>query len=124
MEGTKMINITLPSGATVELKERSQFKQKDRAFIYKFIKNNDSLDVSLGDVSEILTAVIACQVSSWSLDLLPPSLKIESLGELSIEDYDALAAEAEKVLDVFFPNLVQTREAEADPKVDTENSSD
>ena len=119
-----MINITLPSGATVELKERSQFKQKDRAFIYKFIKNNDSLDVSLGDVSEILTAVIACQVSSWSLDLLPPSLKIESLGELSIEDYDALAAEAEKVLDVFFPNLVQTREAEADPKVDTENSSD
>jgi hypothetical protein len=55
--------------------------------------------------------------------LIPPSVKPESIGELSIEDYDALQEECQKFMALLFPQLAATVEGEADPKVTSGNSN-
>jgi len=63
-------------------------------------------------------------VDEWSFDLIIPSVKIDSLDELEVNDYDALVeatADAQKIL---FPSLGKTEANEADPKATTGNSKD
>jgi hypothetical protein len=118
-----MNTITLPSGNTVTLKEVSMLKHRDRARVSQAIKIKDGL-TSLDEGFTIQDAILSCLIVSWSFELMVPSVKIDSLGELSIEDYDTLSAEADKAGPVLFPDLFKTFEAEQDPKVDTEVSSD
>ena len=118
-----MNTVTLPSGNTATLKEVSMLKHKDRARVAQAIKVKDGI-TTLDEGYSINDAVISCLIVSWSYELMVPSVKIDSLGELSIEDYDALIAEADKAAPVLFPDFFKTVEAEADPKADTEVSSD
>jgi hypothetical protein len=106
--------IELPSGATVELRDPKTFKQKDRRSIYEATTGEFTVNTGLA----MIDGVIALLVESWSFDLLPPSVKIDSLGELSIGDYDALQEEANKAMTDLFPKLNTVSE---DPKAPTSN---
>lgn len=117
-----MNNVTLPSGNTVTLKEVDSLKQKDRVRVSQTLKVKNGL-TTVDEGFNIQDAVLSCLITAWSFELMIPSEKITSLGDLSIEDYDALSLEADKAGPVLFPDLFKTVEAELNPKVDTEVSN-
>jgi len=120
--GGKMAStkITLPSGATVTIKDPSGLRVKDRN---RVMKAGDGLT---GDIAKGLAfseALIATIVEDWSFDLLIPSIKPESLEELEINDYDALVKASEDISAILFPALAKNDKNEADPKATTESSN-
>ena len=110
--------IVLPSGATVTLRDPKQLRQGDRKKIYEAIGDGNG---SLREGISLIDSLITVMVESWTLDLLPPNVRAESLDELSVEDYDVLQEEGEAIMPLLFPKLNKTVEAELDPKVITEN---
>lgn len=112
--------ITLPSGATVTLKDPALLRVKDRKRVLK------TADVEGGDLTRALAlgdALIAMLIEDWSLDLLIPSIKIDNLDELEMKDYDALVDATKDAQKFLFPSLGETIENEADPKAPTDNSN-
>jgi hypothetical protein len=112
--------ITLPSGATVTLKDPKQLRVKDRKRVLKIA------DVEGGDLTRALAlgdALIAMLVEDWSFDLLIPGLKIDALDELEMKDYDALIEATKDAQKFLFPALTETVENEKDPKAPTDNSN-
>ena len=112
--------ITLPSGATVTLKDPSGLRVKDRN---RVIKAGDGLTGEIAKGLAFTEALIATIVEEWSFDLLIPSLKSDSLEELEILDYDALVKASEDISSILFPTLAKNDKNEADPKADTESSN-
>jgi hypothetical protein len=55
--------------------------------------------------------------------LVIPSVKIDTLGELEMRDYDALVDATKEAQSYLFPSLAETTENENDPKAITENSN-
>jgi len=113
--------IELPSGATVTLKDAAKLKQKDRAKIYPLMTTDN---VSIAQTAELTNTLLALIITDWTLELIIPSIQYESLGELDIADYDALAEHAEPALIALFPSLAKTIQNEQDPKVTTASSND
>jgi len=111
--------ITLPSGNTVTLKDPKGLKVKDRK---KIFEGADGLEGILQTMA-ITDGIISCLIKEWSFDLIPPSVRIESLGELSIADYDTLVQSANEAQEALFPTLNKTIENEENPKADTANSN-
>jgi hypothetical protein len=112
--------ITLPSGATVTLKDPASLRVKDRKRVLK------TADVEGGDLTRALAlgdALIAMLIEDWSLDLLIPSLKIDNLDELEMKDYDALVDATKDAQKFLFPSLGETIENEEDPKAPSDNSN-
>ena len=111
--------ITLPSGATVTLKDATLLRVKDRKRVLK------SADAEGGDLSKALAlgdALIAMLVEEWSFEMLIPVLKMENIDELEMKDYDFLVEQTKDAQKYLFPALSETEQNEADPKVLTENS--
>lgn len=108
--------INLPSGQTATLRDPRSMKQKDRKAL--FVKDDEATPLTMVD------RMIALLIEEWSFDLLPPSVKIETLDELDIADYDMLQQQAEEALPLLFPRLGKTPETEADPKAITGDSKD
>ena len=113
--------VKLPSGATVVLKDPSLLRVKDRKNV---IKASDSAEGELSKALVLGDALIAMLVESWSFDLVPPSIKLESLDELEIPDYDALVEATQEAQSKLFPSLSKTIENEKNPKADTASSND
>jgi len=109
--------ITLPSGATVKLRDPKTLKQKDRVKVYSGTDATESVTNGL----TLLDNFMSVMIEDWSFDLLPPNIKIDSLGELDIADYDALRIEVEKDLPALFPSLTKNEATVDDPKVLTDN---
>ena len=113
--------ITLPSGATVTLKDPTLLRVKDRKRVLKAADSNEGGDLTkaliLGD------ALIAMLVEDWSFELMVPSVKMESLDELTMADYDALVEETKDAQKYLFPALAETPETTKDPKARTKNSN-
>lgn len=113
--------ITLPSGAKVKLKDPSLLRVRDRKNVMR------AGDKETGDLSKALAlgdAVVAMLVEEWSFDLIIPSVKLESLDELEIKDYDALVEATQEAQKALFPSLSKTEDNEKDPKADTGSSND
>jgi hypothetical protein len=111
--------IKLPSGATVTLKDPSLLRVSDRKKVLK------SAEVEGGDMTRALAlsdALIAMLVIEWSFDLIIPSVKVESLDNLEMRDYDALVEHTKDAQSYLFPTLSDTDKNEADPKAPTANS--
>jgi hypothetical protein len=119
MEGTMSKEVTLPSGATVKLRDPATLLMKDRNKVMEFAGKAEN-DVE--QAMAIVNGMIAVMVIEWSFDLIPPSIKPTSLGELTPKDYDTLAAEVDEAANYLFPNL--TSEGKNDPKASTANSND
>lgn len=112
--------VTLPSGATVTVKDPSKIRVKDRKRVMK------STDVEGGELTRAMAlsdSLIAMLVEEWSFDLVLPSVKLDVLDELEIPDYDALVELSKELQSALFPNLNDTPENEADPKAPSENSN-
>lgn len=105
--------VTLPSGATVTLKDPKMLRVKDRKAVLK------SSEIEGGELSRAMAlgdALVGMMVESWSFELPIPSIKIDSLGELEMRDYDALVEETKEAQSYLFPSLAETTENEQDPK--------
>ena len=113
--------VKLPSGAIVKLKDPSLLRVKDRK---KVMKAGDSLEGDLSKALALGDAIIAMLVEEWSFNLIIPSVKLDTLDELEIADYDALVEATGEAQKALFPNIGKTNETEADPKADTANSND
>lgn len=111
--------ITLPSGATVKLRDPSTLLMKDRNKIMEIANKQEDILQALA----IQSGIIAVMVVEWSFDLIPPNIRFASLEELTPKDYDALAKYAEEAADYLFPGL-QNDEDKDNPKVSTANSND
>lgn len=113
--------VTLPTGATVTLKDPSSLRVKDRKKVMRTADQTEGGDLSkalaLGD------ALLAMLIEEWSFDLLIPSLKIESLDELEMKDYDYLVEQTKDAQKELFPTLSSSDQNESDPKAPTANSN-
>jgi len=112
--------VVLPSGAKATIKDAKTLKVKDRNKVYASAATGEGIMQAIG----LIDGIIAISVEAWSFDLILPSIKIESLGELDLADYDALKTASEEAQNVLFPALAKTIEAEQDPKALIENSND
>lgn len=104
--------LELPSGGWAVFKDASTLRVKDR----KKVLRNASAEEGLMQALSIVDGLIAILVEEWSFDLIIPSIKIASLEELTMADYDVLAEEAGKAQKMLFPALSKTDETEADPE--------
>ena len=117
MEGTMSKVITLPSGATATLRDPKTLLMKDRNRVMELASKHEGLLQAVA----IQNGLISVLITEWSFDLIPPSIKIDSLGELTPADYEALAVEAEKAQSCLFPSI---SEGDAqDPKASTADSN-
>lgn len=107
--------ITLPSGNTVKLRDPETLLKKDRDKALSFSNNGEGVMQAVA----VQDGIIAVSVLEWSFDLIPPSIRPASLGELSIADYNVLLKETEGVLQILFP--FGNQENQTDPKAPTAN---
>lgn len=107
--------ITLPSGATVELKNPETLLKKDRDKVLAIANEQEGVMQAVA----IQDGIIAVSVLSWSFDLIPPSIKITSLGELTPKDYQALITATADAQEYLFPILDAS--GADNPKADTAN---
>jgi hypothetical protein len=114
-----MNTVTLPSGATVTLKDAEDLLSGDRDDL---LIAGDKHETNTGKGIAFNKALLAAVIESWSLDLIPPSIQIDSLRKLSIKDINFLTEAVKPYLDVIFPELVKTEENKADPKAPTSDS--
>ena len=112
--------ITLPSGNTVTLRDPKELKVKDRRKVLESASKHEGLIQAL----TIVDGLIAILIKEWSFEFPPPFVKIASLGELTMPDYDTLAEEAGKAQDILFPKLAETEESKADEESPFGDSSD
>jgi hypothetical protein len=122
LEGNKMTKkkITLPSGATVTLRDPLELRVKDRKKIYA---NAGKADEGIMQALSLTDGLIAVLVEDWSFDLIIPSIKIESIDELEMADYDFLVDETKDAQKVLFPSLAKTEANEKDAESPLENSN-
>jgi hypothetical protein len=109
--------ITLPSGATVTLKEAAELKVKDRNRI--MVAGDEDTQAKKGIA--IGNALLAAIIQDWSFDLMIPSVKVDSIEELSISDYTMLMKETENLTKELFPDLNDTDENKQNPDSPLEN---
>lgn len=115
-----MKKVTLPSGETVTLKDPKQLRVKDRK---KVILTTDE---TTGDLSKAIVlgeAILAMIIEDWSFDLVIPSVKLDSLGELTMADYDFLVEQTKEAQKALFPTLTETETSANDPKATTGDSN-
>ena len=92
--------ITLPSGNTAVIKDPKKLLAKDRKRIYELANDDTGMMKAL----TMVEATVAIIIESWSFDLMLPSIRLSILGELSIDDYDALVKESTEAQQVLFAN--------------------
>jgi hypothetical protein len=96
--------IKLPSGNSATLKDVSLLKHKDRKKVLLSVGNDD---IGIATGLKIIDGLLAMLIEEWTFDYIIPSVKLASLDELSIADYDALAKEAEEAQKQLFPRFGQ-----------------
>lgn len=109
--------ITLPSGATVVLRDPRTLLVKDRKKVLSMADGETKLQMTMG----MQDGLVAVMVESWSLDLIPPSIAAGSLEQLEPADYEALLEACMPAEKALFPSLYKV---ETDPKAITGNSND
>jgi hypothetical protein len=97
--------LELPSGGWAIFKDASTLRVKDR----KKVLRNASAEEGLMQALSIVDGLISILVEEWSFDLILPSVKITSLEELTMADYDVLAEEAGKAQKNAVPFIEQDR---------------
>lgn len=101
--------ITLPSGASVVIRDPKTLKAKDRKRVYQLANE----DTGIVQAVTMLEAIISVIVESWTLELILPSIRFQSIGELSLNDYDRLVEEATEAQKVLFGNYNSDEEVDS-----------
>ena len=114
--------VTLPiSKAKVVLKDAATLKVKDRK---KVFLNAAKADEGIMQALSLTDGLLASIIESWDLDLPIPSIRINSLDEMEMADYDFLTEETKDVQKMLFPALNQTDATEKDSESPFGNSND
>lgn len=113
--------VKLPSGAEVTLRDPKELRVKDRKKIYANAAKSDAGIMQALSLSDGLLAVL---IKEWSFDLVIPSIRISSLDELEMADYDFLTDETKEAQKVLFPALAKTDETEKDTESPFADSND
>lgn len=113
--------IKLPSGAEVVLRDPSTLRVKDRK---KIFANASNAKEGIMQALSLTDGLIAVLVESWTLDLIIPSIRISSIDEMEMADYDALTDATKSAQKILFPQTAQTDEAEKDPESPFGDSND
>jgi hypothetical protein len=113
--------ITLPSGATVTLKDPKNLRVKDRKRLMKAVDGTEGGELTRA--MALSDALIAMLIEDWSFDLIIPSVKGETLDELEMADYDFLMEQTKEAQKYLYPNLKEDDENINDPKANTDNSN-
>lgn len=113
--------ITLPvSKAKVVLRDPKGLKQKDRKKIYA---NTQGVNEGIMTALSLTDGILAIMVESWELDMPIPSIRITSLDELEIADYDYLTDLSKDFQKAIFPSLVDNEENAKDTDSPFDNSN-
>lgn len=113
--------IKLPSGAEVVLRDPSTLRVKDRK---KIFANASNAKEGIMQALSLTDGLIAVLVESWTLDLIIPSVRISSIDEMEMADYDALTDATKAAQKILFPQTAQTDESEKDPESPFGDSND
>lgn len=113
--------ITLPSGAKVTLRDPETLRVKDRKKIYQ---NASKSDEGIMQALSLTDGLIAVLVKDWDLDLIIPSVRIDSIDEMEMADYDALVDETKEAQKVLFPALKETDDSQKDSESPFGDSKD
>lgn len=111
--------ITLPSGNTVKLRDPETLLKKDRDKVLAIASEQETNGMQ---AVAMIDGLVAVSVIEWSFDLIPPAIRLASLGELTPRDFQVLSDEAMKAQEYLFPNM-ETDDSD-NPKVNTANSND
>jgi hypothetical protein len=79
--------VKLPSGAEVVLKDPKTLRVRDRKKVFEQASNAKEGIMQALSLSDGLLAIL---IESWTLDLIIPSVRIESIDEMEMADYDYL----------------------------------
>lgn len=113
--------LKLPSGAEVTFRDAKELRVKDRKKIYA---NAAKADEGILQALSLTDGLLAVLIKDWSFDLVIPSIRISSLDELEMADYDFLTEETKEAQKVIFPSLGKTDESEKDPESPFADSND
>lgn len=111
--------LTLPSGATVTIKDGSELKVRDRNRIMRAGDKASDADRGISIGNALLIAII----EDWSYDLLIPSVKEDTIEDLPIPDYIALMKETDNLTKGLFPDVTDTDENRLNPDSPLGNSN-
>jgi len=111
--------ISLPSGATVTIKDATDLKVKDRNRIMRAGDKETTAEKGIA----IGNALLATIIEDWSYDFLIPSVQENSIEELPIPDYVALMKETDNLTKELFPDLKDTDENKVNPDSPLESSN-
>ena len=113
--------ITLPSGVEVVLRDPKTLRVKDRRKIFQAASKEDE---GIMQALSLTDGLIAVLVESWSLDLLIPSVRLSSIDEMEMADYDFLTEATKEAQAILFPALAKTEETEKDVESPFADSKD
>jgi len=111
--------VALPSGGWAIFKDPTTLRVKDRKKILKNANNEEGLMQALS----IVDGLIACLIEEWSFEAPIPAIKINTLEDLTMADYDVLAEEAGKAQKILFPALAKTEESQKEVDSPFDNSN-
>jgi hypothetical protein len=109
-----MAVITTPSGHKVTLKDADSFTHGDRK---KVMAVSDDLNKT-SQAFEMMDNLLTVAITEWDYDLVPPSVKRDSLDKLTPADYDAITDATKPLLEALAP---VADKGDADPKAPTDN---
>jgi hypothetical protein len=95
------MDVTLPSGATVVIRDR--LKAKDKFAVQAAMRLSTDvttgLQESTGNVlNEMRNALLKLVIERWSFEVPVPSVQADALDELDIDDYNALLDAVEPLM--------------------------
>jgi hypothetical protein len=104
--------IALPSGHKVVLKDPEQLLMRDRKLALKATEGKKGMMM----IAAFNEGLIAAMVESWSFDLIPPSINLDSLEQLNPKDFQMLTKECEVAAQYLFPETSESEATDMDPK--------
>lgn len=106
--GSKQIE--LPSKNWVKFRDPDTLKVKDRKKIFKYADGKEGITQAMA----LMEGIIAVLVEEWSFEMPIPSIKINSIEELTMADYDVIQKEVQELQQKLFPSITETAESQAD----------
>jgi hypothetical protein len=110
LEGVVTERLELPSGGWVEVADASKIRAKHRKRVLDQLNIDRMQSKTIGSGLDVVDGLMLMMIDKWDIEYLPgvarPMDWPESIGELTIPDYDALSAAMEPARKVLFPDPV------------------
>ena len=109
-----MPRVETPSGGWAEFRDASTLKQKDRKAV--LLATDDAGDGMVAKGLAAVDGLLAMLITNWSYEMPLPAVKVESLDQLSIPDYDALSNAADEARKQLMPEAGKPDEPDSPPQ--------